>query len=537
MIKLIALTLFPLSVFAVDIDGMIPIDRESEKTALAEAAKHDPLGNAKPTKTPPDETFEGKKYKAIQINGGLQLHPSCELEASRMGMDRENFKKTMDELMRTMVDRMNRCMREYPEMSGWIRESISQFRRQVIKCEPPSGKKGLVAPQPDIGTYDAYNEGSSITVSSNFVDRVVGNQGSGGALEASISTMFHELLHSTKCNNRHDHNSIERIPASVSNSKACDDNASMDRVSVVESLCMGTNLNSSTAPATEVLSNRLAMCGKDRGCRDLFTARGSDIGFWQKLMGTSYPTSELSDDQATRLCQRIKDDGQCLHIRKTQGKVMTKSNPQIKAVVKRMKERIDQLTPGLTNQLPTEVLKLYPDLDAKFTSLKGSPCFKRHFYIPDSKPNEINALRSSAMTTNKEIFGQVSQAFGNHIDNIFKDYNQFIKRFKPDEECGKTEKELGQVLKDFAEKASEDPNLWTLKELETQLEYGNYWEKASNLDPNTGIVKLIGKDLMQDYARTMDRFHHNSPKFDCVAAGLAPFRAMEAATKKPDACE
>ena len=58
---------------AVNLDGSYPLDPEAEKDALKIAETLDPMGNAKPTKDLPAQTFEGKKYKAIRLETRKQI--------------------------------------------------------------------------------------------------------------------------------------------------------------------------------------------------------------------------------------------------------------------------------------------------------------------------------------------------------------------------------------------------------------------------------------------------------------------------------
>lgn len=521
--------------FALKKDGSFPPSPETESDAVDRATRLDPLGNSKPTESIPSITFEGKEYQSMRLEGGLQLHPSCELEAIRKGHNVDKFKKSMNSMMQTMLDRMVKCTETYPEMKSYVEEAISQYRRQVVRCEPPKGEKGMIK-SISIENYWAYNDQKTITITSSLMDSAIPLDGYPGS-DKAMSSFFHELLHSTSCNNRHDHNEIETKSSNATISKdSCKENVTMDRVSVVESLCMGVRLNSSKQTASQILAHRMAMCGKDRGCRDLFTARGNNFDIFTTLFSSK--TRDFKDDAATRLCQRIKDDGMCLHFRKSQGKVMTESNPKIKEVRRRLQDRINNILPGVTNKLPTAFLALYPDLNKRFDALKGKTCFKRHFYSPPDKPNDISALRTKVSTIPADHWSHYS-AIPNHFSGIAYDYSHALARWEPDAECNSEEIEMKAFLNELTDKLDSNSKkaMIPLGHLIRANEKGEYPDFTVLRDTKSDLVKLLGEDLVIDYMKTMDELHHESPTFNCTAAGLTPFRSTEAALKKPNACE
>ena len=45
--------------------------------------------------------------------------------------------------------------------------------------------------------------------------------------------------------------------------------------------------------------------------------------------------------------------------------------------------------------------------------------------------------------------------------------------------------------------------------------------------PDSFFAQLMGSELHEEYFDIMDRFHYESSRFDCIAAGLSTFRALE----------
>lgn len=518
-----------LQVQAVNLDGTYPRDYEAELHAIRRAEGLDPMGNRKLKKALPGARFAGKEYKAIRLEGGLQLHPSCEREASRSAISREDFTKKMNQLMSTMMSKIIKCIDNYPEMKSYLLESISQFRRQTLRCEPTFGQKGLIKPIHISGSYSAYNDGKSITLAGSVLESLLyeGREGEDWA----ISTVFHELLHSTTCNNRHDHNEIETIPVTEYDSKTCNDNVTMDRISVVESLCMGGGLNSSDKTATLLLAQRMNMCGSDRGCRDMFTAKGNSHTFLGEIFGINFPNKDLDDNAANRICQRIKDDGMCLHFRNTQGPTITRSNPKVVAIREKMQKRLSEIMPDFSNKLSTDWIAIYPDLDKRFKTIKDGKCFKRNFYIPEDKPHEINSFRTTANTVSDAQWEKDDKGIPNRVVSIAKDLDNFLKNSSSDE-CDKDNQEIKSILEDLGQRLDEGQASNTLRRMFKLISETKYPQFEPLMDSYSDARKILGHGLVEEYLDTMNKFHYQSPDFDCMAAGLAPFRIMENAVKK-----
>lgn len=517
------------SAWAITSSGTIPEDSASEATAVERAFAFDKLGNTKSTKAPAPQKFESKIYKPMVLKGGLQLDPSCALEAERLGASTDHLKSKLNALAGRMMDRALKCRKAYPEMATYIDQMISRYRREVIRCEAPLGQKGLVEPDPkEEQNYAAYNDQKNITVTQKWLKKALGHEGLGWAPDDAGSTLFHELLHSTSCNNRHDHNEIQKIAAGTEEDKKyCDDNVTMDRVAVVESLCMGGDINSSKKTASQVISDRTNMCGTDRGCRAMFTAKGNNEN--------GLPSKDLDNDDATRLCERIKDDGMCLHFRQTQGKTVTDANPKVKAARKKVKERLGKVLPGLENEVPLEVVKLFPDLHKRLEAVKDSSCFKRHFHL-SPKDGTLSSIRTTAKTVDSDLWKNSSSAMAEHFFKLSREYSAFIGKFPPDQECGETEKEIKDVLSSLDEKITASSSFIPVRYFIKSLNDNEYPEFEELRQPDSALYRLLGKAVVEDYVSAMDKFHYDSPHFDCEASGLAPFRVMEK-SKKGEVCD
>lgn len=516
--------------YAVAINGAIPVDTESEATSIKRAQALDP-STKHFTKDLPSQAFEGKTYKPIRLEGGMQLDSSCVLEAERMGVNSTQLKAVMEKNMARMLDRILKCGENYPELDKYLKETVYQYRRQIMKCDPPEKQKGLMVPLTNI-TYDAYNLKTSMVFSNNWLKRALGKTGNQRSHNHALSTVFHEMLHSTSCNNRHDHNEVERMPATVESKDACNQNVSMDRISVVESLCMGEHFNSSGHPAARILANRISMCGTDRGCRDLFTAKGSNITWWEKTFYDASPSSHISDTQAGTLCARIKDDGMCLHFRANQGPVINGADAHLTAVRGNLDARINQVLPGLSNRVPVAFMKLYPDIQKRFDALKDGSCFKRNFY--EKNPEDINALRTTASTVPSSTW-DMDSALSSHIGRIATDLGSFLAKMNSDE-CTEETRELRSLLNDYGERLKSSTLVTQLRTLKASNNKGEYLKTKDLRNSSSELVQILGPELVQSYVRTMDKRHSDSPHFDCVATGLAPFRAVSDAARAP-ACD
>jgi len=108
-----------------------------------------------------------------------------------------------------------------------------------------------------------------------------------------------------------------------------------------------------------------------------------------------------------------------------------------------------------------------------------------------------------------------------------------MNKFGPSPECVETNKEIKTFLNEFWIKVKNSNSLNKLSNLYKSAFNGSYPEDESFRDENSEISQFIGKDVLRDYVRTLDQLHYKSPHFDCVAAGLAPFRALEEANRDP----
>jgi len=296
---------------------------------------------------------------------------------------------------------------------------------------------------------------------------------------------------------------------------------------------MGVNLSSSQESASQVLADRMDMCGTDRGCREMFTAKGNN--FSEELPWYEIPNKDLSDDAATKLCARIKDDGMCLHFRNTQGKTITESNPKLQALKNRMEQRLYQLLPRANNTIPIEVISLYPDLNQRYEEMKDGNCFKSHFSTFPGAPGIFVAKQIKRENISPKDWADPKKNLLKHVRN-FSDKMSILIDQNPIPECAERNKEIKSLFFDLEQNLGKTDINATLNDVAASIYRGTFPEGSSLHDENSEISRLIGKDLLRDYMKGLDSFHYKSPKFDCIAAGLAPFRFMEEANRAP-ACE
>lgn len=527
---LVCLSFIPPS-FAVNLDGTFPANKVGEASAPKRFPGADPLKNKNLKPALPPAKFDNKTYNSVRLDGDLQLHPSCELEAERLKVSPKELKSKMDAHMRRMMDRMLSCIHNYPEMKGYVEEAIAQTRRQSFKCEAPFGAKGMYN-RPKGENYWAYNAGGEIVVSSSMLDALVGPASSNEKhSDKAMASIFHELLHSTHANNRHDHNDVELKGAKIENLKAnCEDNVSMDRVNIIESLCIGAHLSASKEDAAQIMADRMDMCGTDKGCRETFTAKGNN--FDEEWPWLRIPNRDISNAAATKLCQRIKDDGRCLHMRKTQGKTITDSNAKIKDARKELEIRLNKILPRNESELSEELIALYPEVDKRYQALKGTSCFKAAFKTFPEAPGKFYSKHTKLKGITWKDWAKIKTNLRKHVRNIEE---EAYEKMRDATSCKDENKEIDGFLSALNEKIYNTDSLQQLNVVAHSLLTGAYPTDPVLRNEKSEISRFLGPAL-NNYIKTLDKLHYQSPSFDCVAAGLAPFRAVEDANREP-ACE
>ena len=537
-ITTIALPLF--SVFSVDRDGRIERNPAGEATAHARAIELDPQGGSNLRGIEDSIESGGRSYHAIILNGGAQLHPSCLFEAQRAGKSEQVLRQTMNQRFARMLDAIISCRENYPEMSPYLDQSLSEYRRHVFRCEPPVGQEGLISIRGS--GYGGYNNylGTSTLTSNTFLSLLAPENKNMDIHSYGITALFHEILHSTSCNNRHDHDKIMPIPANAYiDRNTCDTNVTMDRVSVVESLCLGSDLVYSNGTASHLLARRMMLCGTDRGCRDMFTDAGNTVPWYRNLIMPNV-SADLSNDQATRLCQRILDDGSCLQLRKTQGETITNSRPEVVALKRKMNERLLALIPQTTNQIPDGLWSLYPDLEQRFSALANTNCFRSQFNRNDGKLHGQGYLH---LRTQSRFIPEAVNVFtrstgptlGRHLRGILDNLYESTNNFRSCSRDVQTREELQLVVTDLTQRLERDTSIDGSLLIINNLANNQFrfMGDASTRSPSSPLGRLLGEELTTEFNDVMDSLHYESPRFDCVRAGLTTFRAMEKSLAAP----
>jgi hypothetical protein len=278
-------------------------------------------------------------------------------------------------------------------------------------------------------------------------------------------------------------------------------------------------------------------CGFRKGCEDLFSGRYSDeqtgVPLSAIIRDHFVPSRGLSSKSAQSLCLRIYDEGACRYAVKTQGELMTATkHRELNTLGERIRTRLRQLFPLNPVQISAELLNIFPAIRDQLLSQKDTPCFKQTFditqngnlYVKERTPDfgeyrvdptigAMTAIYAATARCTHETLD--SSPYRQALQNLIKEYNEFHS---------------SAIFYDML-----------LKRYQHQAE-SHFLVVEDSPEDSLG-KKYLGQELWQEYLSALKRLHHESPFFDCEAAGLKPVKALKAfktlieGTEAPTACQ
>lgn len=491
---------------------------------------------------------------AFRSRFGTQFHPFCLEQLERDGHSIEQTQDRLEQALSAAVKDILDCKKAYPELTAYLHEWIMQMRRSVIVCSSRTSSElnagglnfstssGLpwVTGSPseytgiDIKQTSAvlWHRKPIILIPKDAAAKLVTAPTWGGSRDFFV----HEGFHSTHANNLNDHNEIERI--SPSDDNRCKQNSTVDRISVLSSLCTNTPLNSSSRTAAQELLHRIRECGRDNGCMDIFKSSfrsrsteglSSPIAFLAELgKGTNFfsPSGGLPPLLAERTCKRIEAKARCEEYGDSSSShLQFLQSPAIRSLAIEARARLDRIFPKSADRISAELLEIYPDSKEDFNHLEqsGNKCFQKFW-----QRNPDGSLQASAA-----------------IHPLLPAYSP-----KSDDDWIDRHRHFYQFMRSELEK---DPDCWgqpdlVLDDLHISVHYnmtdrlGAEWFKrllgdhsSLQADPvpsyndhltyrNPGLDLVLGADWIKRYLDAVRKQKPNSQELDCEKAGFHPFR-------------
>jgi hypothetical protein len=337
------------------------------------------------------------------------------------------------------------------------------------------------------------------------------------------NAMIHEVFHATQANNytSEKHGEIEKTK--TEDAKPCHDNSTMDRVSVLSSLCTQAPLNASDVPAAYALFKRISQCGEQRGCQNLFE---SEIERRSELPSEAL----LGERPIEKLCARIYDRGYCLHAVKTQPAKLHKLDRGFKAMDRRVRARLAEVLSKNANSIPAGLLKAFPGLGQGLISQSATPCFQENFILGEDGSIRLKKpIDSPPPWDEKWISGELTlMALSNLRTAAFAN----ACYFKKDGETIRAvlnelrERVWRVVNSDDYRAAVIEPHLDRVDDKRAAVDYKGMRAKAAKDQVPADFRSLMGEALFDDQLEFLDRTMATSVNFDCKAAGLNPRMAV-----------
>lgn len=482
----ILLLLFSFSVLAFDLGGQRANFYDVPEDILARIEERDETFNVEPLKL----------EKSVRLTTGAVLDESCLQVAKDENIPQDKFIRRFEKSLKVTAHNMLECEKSYPELRPYISEWVTSYRRHYFKCtnKDESSNYNTIFGT----TYLTYNTMTALT-SPRYIK-------SGAYHQTALGTLAHEILHTTSCNNRADHNDIENIQ--INNKNFCGNNISLDRVSVVEALCI--DAQSFKGPITKLFVQQKEQCKKNT-CERLFNGASSSIGI---AYGIFRPAKDLSKDAAQKLCARIHDDGQCLIKRENNAKELWNKSSEIQGILAQIRERLKDYMPQIHDELPLGHLDYHPALKEDYRRIQASDCFKNQF---EQTPHGI-----IPKSGNKS-----PMPYDDHFDQTMTSlHSRWMNSLKT---CSVSDRR----------RISKFLNNIRAEEVRMTLAPHFRWIEGSEMldqkDTRTEdafrgkdeFEKILGQKLHQEFLKVMNNHHPQSANFDCVKEGLSPFRTME----------
>lgn len=446
---------------------------------------------------------------SIRLASGAQIHKSCyEAAKSYRHLGRDPY-KDLEIALKTAATNILRCKAAYPELSPYISEWISTYRRHFFRCDLKDKSTTKFAAENDL------NDNTLIGYS--MVGSLLNRNQDFGFIEAQ-ATILHEIFHSTSANNRYDHNHIQK--KEFDHKISCKEDSSFDRIVLLKSLCSGSLMNASNMNARKALALKAAKCGHNHACRNTFSGKNSNIDWYKKIFDRDASQELLNDKESISLCKKIQIDGMCLHLRETQGKAIMASSAQIKKLHSQMKKKFQQFFPHSTNHIPLSILRLYPDIMQTFQKYQNTHSFK---VLLKKLPHQKGFYAIRGPMKSVESFVDLKAHFSTIHDNLSKAAKQFKLDQKYPEPTNEILAAISALTKDTAMTVNLNQILKLLGPFLKDIREFTYYEKSTTLgykNPHSPMHQILGDKLFVKWQKIMNTYHPDSPYFSCKAAGL-----------------
>jgi hypothetical protein len=458
---------------------------------------------------------------------GAQFAPSC---MQMLGKPNDFSRNALNDMVSEAAKQMVGCRRRYPELTPYIEQWMTQARRNVIECVEDSKENETVGGWNDTrGTTtlprkDLLRAISEVTIVDVDWGMTFRSQG--------MNTFVHENLHSTTANNRLDHSAVEFTQTQTgADSKTnlvepggCKDDVLVDRVNILTSLCTGENIAGSDLTAFKLLHSRITGCGMKRACHEVFAS---------SIQDSPWPSEGLPPKQVESLCNRLYEDGQCMHLLESQGDALIGGDPEVQRVARKLHARLRELAPSHSNEIPSSWMKLFPELKIRLDALEsGSSCFRALFL---TTPSGTVYLRDDSPIRYDDPVKHFRDPAGSSLDGHvrYKIFGAVQDRAKHARLCNSPEdqeKVLGWVLDlEGRLRESVDPFLWMRPVNFALGEYQKGILDSRSMTSNPSFKKLIGQEFWERFAAISRKYDSSSAEFSCEALGLSLRRTVERA--------
>jgi hypothetical protein len=481
---------------------------------------------------------------------GVQVDPNCFRSAH---LSRKELERRFDGYIASAVKSVSDyCENTYPELGDYFAEWEQKLARTAITCTTKQDNdveafnlKGMSAPSRfmELSEYDRLKHLPTFVndpVASNLPVIVLPPAALNGAVGTShpstftVGTLVHEAFHSTRANNRIDHNSVE----TVLRQPGCKDDASVDRITVLESLCSGDELGPLNGTAQDALYARMIdpspNCNRKTACENVFTS-----SFGKGPMGGARSRGEFD---VGSLCDRIFNEGCCRSqiLNDGGGYKALLNGPEVKPVADRVMARMDQVLPHGTGELPAALIGAYPDIAAQFASLAGTPCFKAQFSGSLESGLVANTVPNNPLS-GRDRWDYAPNGFRSTLASL-------VQKIKSDPRCGSDGPALVSALSELdgtAGIAFQSPTFMERISTRATLGYeksspigsGSHYLKEENallmLLDGQSVQKSVfsGKSLYYEYNRAINEHHPESARFSCAKLSISEYAILGCLSK------
>jgi hypothetical protein len=446
------------------------------------------------------------------------------------------IKTGFERLMKESHTRVMDCRVRYPELSGYIDEWEHQMLQGVVECEDTPASKVDYAAYSD---HDGWRPSAvfPIDIVEHFAQAKDDSFEGNFKWENIVDDFIHEFFHHTSANNLRStaHGDAERLaPGKIGK---CGNDVTTDRVSVISSLCSGTHLNSSKDPAPLVFLDRMKEC--PGSCEKLFMAK-FDRRFLDFFDGNALTSKALSSRDASNICQRIRDDGNCAVVRRDNRDVLLASDPVLKAVGAKLKARFTAQLPHHAYEIPDALLDVFPEIKAGREAIGAGRCFNALFkpYDRGGGDKGMRFLHPPSWLDNQDL--DLAYYRRSISSFVYSDMQDFIKSAQQIEPACEKETDRGGPRAWagglYERMRALEKNDGPTYDMALALAEGKsfsypFCEKCTEVKRTPEFLAFFGRELFDEFLDAVKKHHPDSPTYSCEAAGLSPFRAAETARR------